>query len=100
MTITFEDVPAHGLPPTYAVAGCRCVICTEAWAVYCRSKIAERKARLDADPTLATHGKASTYQNWGCRCRPCTEAASTARAKSREKREAQNLWENRLSITT
>lgn len=101
MTSIIEDELDHGNPTTYAVKGCRCPLCTEAWGVSCRVRNADRKARLEADPTLAVHGKASTYQNWGCRCTPCRLAATVARAKSREKKEAKDLWApGTLTITT
>lgn len=55
-------------------SGCKCGICIEANRKAQKRQRAARKARLEADPTLAEHGKPSTYTNWCCRCDPCTDA--------------------------
>lgn len=55
----------------YGNDDCRCDECKAAHAANVKRFRAQRKARLDKDPSIVEHGKDSTYTNWLCRCQPC-----------------------------
>jgi hypothetical protein len=43
----------------------------------------DRRAELDADPSIVKHGSIVTYNDWMCRCRPCRDAHAAYRREQR-----------------
>lgn len=66
--------------------GQACDICRDDHRILQHEANQTRKARLEADPTLAVHGRWSTYCNWYCRCPPCRQANIAKMAAYNERR--------------
>lgn len=82
-----SEVP-HGTVGGYTNWKCRCEPCSVAHSRKLKAGKADRKARLDADPTVVEHGRVATYSGWGCRCEPCRTASRTYYADLRGSKEA------------
>ena len=90
MTVVF----VHGHPHrkcTDGPDGARCDVCREARRRWFAQRRDERRALLEADPSIRPHGDVTTYQAWGCRCQPCTTAATTLRAKYGKYRNGEHI---------
>lgn len=87
----------HGSRSTYIHEDCRCDLCRAANTAYAKQMRADRRRRIEADPTLRPHGDAYTYTNWGCRCQPCRLAQNDRIRQQDQARRA--LLPQRIRLT-